>query len=86
MEFINIFTDGTKQVSQYPMAIYNKMIRNIFTFILPVTLINYYPIEYLSGRCNEIFYMLTPLVSCAFIVPSLMIFSIGLRKYKSTGS
>lgn len=86
IEFINIFTDGTKHVCQYPMGIYNKIVRNVFTFIIPVALLNYYPIEYLTGRINNNIYILLPLIPCLFIIPAIMLFKIGLKKYKSSGS
>ena len=46
LEVINIITNGTRQVGQYPMGIYRKVIRLFFTIIIPITLINYYPLEY----------------------------------------
>ena len=86
IEFINIFTDGTKQVGQYPMGIFPKIIRKIFTIVIPITLINYYPIEYLSGRSNNILYGFLPLISLMYFFPALIIFRHGLKKYKSSGS
>ena len=86
LEAVNIFTNGTKQAAEYPMDIYNKIIRLIFTFIIPVALINYYPIKYLSGNTNEIYYLFMPLVAIIPFIFSLLIFRIGLRKYTSTGS
>lgn len=86
LEFVNIFTDGTKQLAQYPMGIYNKIVRKIFTYILPITLINYYPIDYLTGRTDNIFYIFLPLVSCFSIIPAIILFNHGLKRYKSSGS
>lgn len=86
LEFINIFSDGTKQLAQYPMNIYNKIIKKVFTFIIPITLINYYPIEYLSGRSNSIIYAITPTIACLSIIPAIALFKYGLKKYKSSGS
>lgn len=86
LEFINIFTDGTKQLAQYPMGIYNKIIRFIFTIFIPISLVNYYPIEYLSGRSTNILYLFLPLLSCLVIIPAIIFFKAGLKKYKSSGS
>ena len=86
IEFINIFTDGTKHVCQYPMSIYSKIVRHIFTFIIPITLLNYYPLEYLTGRVNNNLYIFLPIIPCLFIIPAIIIFKIGLKKYKSSGS
>lgn len=86
IEFINIFTDGTKHVGQYPMGMFNKFVRNIFTFVIPLTLVNYYPIMYLTGKTNNIFYGILPVLASLFIIPAIFIFKFGLKKYKSSGS
>lgn len=86
LEFVNIFTDGTKHLGQYPMGIFNKVVRLVFTFVIPLTLVNYYPMEYLTGRESFIGYALLPLISILYILPAILIFKIGLKKYKSSGS
>ena len=86
LEVINIVTNGTRQVGQYPMGIYKKAVRIIFTIIIPITLINYYPIDYLSGRVNNIFYVFMPLLTLIMFFISNCIFKLGLKSYYSTGS
>lgn len=86
LEFINIFTNGTRQVSQYPLKIYNKAFRFIFTYVIPISLINYYPIKYLNGTTNNIIYIFVPLLTVIYIFISTRVFSLGIRKYTSTGS
>jgi len=86
IEFINIFTDGTKQLGQYPMGIFNGIVRGIFTFIIPLTLINYYPMKYLTGETCNYMYGLLPIFAILFIIPAVLIFNTGLKKYKSSGS
>lgn len=86
LEVINIVTNGTRQVGQYPMGIYKRAVRIIFTIIIPITLINYYPIDYLSGRVNNIFYVFMPLLTLIMFFISNCIFKLGLKSYYSTGS
>lgn len=86
LEIVNIFTDGIRDLSRYPITIYNKLIKIIFTFIIPLTLINYYPLEYIYGRTNNVLYLVLPYVSYLFIIPALLIFKMGLKSYKSSGS
>ena len=86
LEVINIFTNGTKQVSEYPIGIYNKIVKFFFTFIIPITLINYYPIDYLIGDTNNILYVFIPLIPIILLILSTFIFKLGMRKYCSTGS
>lgn len=85
LEIINIFTDGTRQLGQYPMKIYNKLIFLLFTFLIPLTQINYYPIQYIFHNAPW-YCAVTPLASFLFLGVAILIFRIGLRHYKSTGS
>ena len=86
LEIINIITNGSKQVSQYPIKIYNKAFRFIFTFIIPIALINYYPISYLNNNSSNLLLLVYPLVSILFLIFSIFIFKLGMNKYSSTGS
>jgi len=86
LEAANVFTYGTKQVGEYPMGIFNKTIKFIFTFIIPISLTNYYPIEYLKENTTNVLYLLMPYGSIPIFVVSLFIFRLGIKKYTSTGS
>jgi len=86
LEVVNIFTDGTRQLGQYPMGIYKKIVRIIFTYIIPLTLVNYYPIKYLNNTTTNITYIFLPYLSIIFLIISILIFNQGIKKYNSTGS
>ena len=86
LEAINIFSAGSRQVGQYPMKIYHKAIIWVFTFIIPLTLINYYPLDYLCDRTTNIFYVFMPLLTFILFILSIFAFKLGVKKYTSTGS
>ena len=86
LEVINIFTNGTRTLAQYPMDIYNKVIRIIFTIVIPITFINYYPIQYLNNTTNNLLYFLCPLEIIVFLLISVIVFKSGIKHYYSTGS
>ena len=86
LESVNIFTNGTRQIGQYPMGIYKKWIRTFFTVAIPLTVVNYYPLEYLAGRTDNILYVFMPLYSIVLLIISVKIFKLGMSKYQSTGS
>ena len=86
LEFLNIFTNGSRQVGQYPMGIYKKVIKIIFTYIIPLTLINYYPINYLNGKITNVAYIFIPILTIVILIISILIFNKGVSKYCSTGS
>lgn len=86
MEVVNLFTDGGREMAQYPLGIYKKWVKNFFTFVIPFGLVNYYPMLYLLGKSNDKMYAIAPLVSTLFILPCISIFNMGIKHYKSTGS
>lgn len=88
LEFINIFTDGGREFTKYPVDIYPKPLRLALTIIIPYALMNYYPLLYLTGRVasSAIGYALAPLLCFLFFIPALIFFSRGAKKYLSTGS
>ena len=86
LEVVNIITNGSKQFAEYPMRIYRRALRLVFTFVIPITIINYYPINYLIGKTNNLLYVFLPLVSFIILYISTKIFNFGISKYHSTGS
>lgn len=86
LEFMNIFTDGGRELGKYPLSVYGEGIMKFFTYIIPITLFQYYPFLYLIGRTDNKFYMILPLVGIPFLIPCLMFWKFGVRHYKSTGS
>lgn len=86
LEVINIFTDGGRELAQYPLDIYKTSVLRFFTFIVPLAFVNYYPLLYIIGRSHNIFYMFSPLIACLFIIPSYILWKFGVRHYTGTGS
>ncbi len=86
LEVRNVITDGGKNAAQYPISIYNKPFRFIFTYIFPYSLINYYPLLYILGKVDNILYAFMPLLVIFYLIPCVLIFNKGSKKYLSTGS
>jgi len=86
LEFMNIFTDGGRELGQYPISIYGKGVLRFFTFVIPMAPAQYYPLLYLLGRTDSLLNALSPLFCFLFILPCYAFWRFGLRHYKSTGS
>lgn len=88
LEFMNIFTDGGREIAQYPLNIYSEWVLKFFTFVIPLAFVNYYPYLYIIDRIgeNKILYMLSPICSIFFIVPAYVLWKVGVKHYKSIGS
>lgn len=86
LEIVNIFTCGSRELGEYPMGIYGNKLKKIFTFIIPIACINYYPILYILGRTDNISYALAPLFSLVIVIFSILFFNHSLKHYQSSGS
>lgn len=86
LEFMNIFTDGGREFGTYPLSIYGKRVLRFFTFIVPMATVQYYPFMYLIGKSDNIALAFAPLSVLVFLIPCLILWKIGVKHYKSTGS
>lgn len=85
LEVMNIFIHGAQEFGRYPFNIYGKGILWLFTCVFPVALVQYWPLRYLMGSA-PFWYGLLPLLSLLFIIPSLLLWRFGVKRYRSTGS
>lgn len=86
LEFMNIFTDGSREFGKYPLAVYGEGVLKICTYVVPIALFQYWPLLYLVGRSDRVGLIFLPLLGYVFLLPCYGLFRYGLRKYQSTGS
>lgn len=86
IEFMNIFTYGARQFGRYPFSVYGNGVLKFLTFVIPLALIQYYPLLYLLDRERNMLFMFLPVVALLFLIPCYAFFRFGLSRYKSTGS
>lgn len=85
LEVTNILTYGGKHAAQYPIGIFPKSFAFVLTFIIPYAFVNYYPLLYLLGKSDNVLYAFSPLLIFIFLIPSLIAFKLGMKKYSSAG-
>jgi ABC-2 type transport system permease protein len=90
-ELTNIFTYGGQFMTSYPMHIYEEWMRAVFTFVIPMAFINYYPALYLLGKPDPFglpawLPFLAPVVAVIAFAAAIMFWRVGVRRYQSTGS
>jgi ABC-2 type transport system permease protein len=86
LEFMNIFTDGGLEFGRYPFSIYGKRVLKFFTYVVPLALVQYYPMRYLIGRSDSMWCFLLPVAALLFLLPCYGLWRLGVCHYKSTGS
>ncbi len=83
---INVLTYGAKTHGKYPVDIYGKGILSFCTYVIPYTLIQYYPLQYLLGKSDQWSLSLCPLGAGVFLIICYGVWRLGVRNYKSCGS
>ena len=76
-----------KDYAKYPITIFSPVFRFIFTFIMPIAFIAYYP-SLVILRPDEVPVLswLSPLIGCVFFWLSYKFWMFGATKYSGTGS
>ena len=88
LEIMNIATFGSLQTGQFPLSVYNKSFRLIFTFLIPLGCVAYYPIATLLRHTSIPSYLglAAPLAGILFLLGACQFWHLGVRRYTSTGS
>jgi len=86
LEFMNMLTDGGREHGRLPFSVYGNGVLKFLTYVVPLALVQYYPLLYLTGREESILYALTPVLALLFLLPCYVFFKFGMSRYKSTGS
>ena len=86
LEVRNVFTDGGKHMAQYPIGIFQKGMVLFFTFIIPYAFVNYYPLLYFIGKKDNLLYGFSPLLVTLYLIPCILVFKLGMKRYSSVGS
>jgi ABC-2 type transport system permease protein len=86
VNFLNIFTYGARQFGRYPFSVYGNGILKFLTFVIPLALIQYYPLLYILDREKNILFMFLPVAALLFLIPCFLFYRFGLSRYKSIGS
>jgi len=86
LEFMNIFTDGSREFGQYPMGLFKREVLIVFTYLIPIACVNYYPVNYILGLNDSILYLISPLFCLVLFSLSILLFNKCLAHYESAGS
>lgn len=78
---------SVEQSKYYPLSIFPDAVKKVFTFIIPVSLISYYPTKIILGQytvtLNDVF-VLCVFVSLTFLLVRF-VWKRGLRRYEANG-
>lgn len=73
-------------LAQYPIQIYNTVIRVLITCILPFAFVAYFPLSNILNKDNTYLAYLAPIVMIIVWIIGVKIWNWGLKHYSSTGN
>lgn len=84
---MSFMIDTVGELLKYPISIYTKGLRFLLTFILPISLIDYYPTAYLlvDNEMSWTVMIIILLVGIVLFYLSYCLWYLGLKQYKSSG-
>ena len=91
IEIVNCTTYGGVEAAQFPLTIYRPWFRAIFTFVIPLATINYFPAQVLLNLddalgSTRLIQWLSPLAGVLFLWICLRFWNFGVKHYRSTGN
>jgi ABC-2 type transport system permease protein len=91
LEILNIFTYGGSEIMSYPMHIFPRPIRMMFTFLVPAIFLSYFPAVYILDKSDPLnapnfVSFIAPLIGLGMMMLALRFWRFGIRNYQSTGS
>ena len=91
LEIINALTYGGVETAQYPLAIYKEGFVRFFTWVIPLGCVTYFPTVYVLGitdplGSHPLFQALSPVAGFIFFAAATGFWTLGTRRYTSTGS
>lgn len=90
-EIANSFTYGGALTTSYPLHIFDRWLRTLLTYILPLVFVNYLPALYILDLDSplalpEWLRFASPLAAVGLAMVARWVWRLGLSHYKSTGS
>ncbi|MBG0770414.1 MAG: ABC-2 family transporter protein, partial [Anaerolineaceae bacterium] len=79
------------EVMSYPMHIFPRPIRMLFTYVVPAILLSYYPAIFILGKTDPLgapafVSFLAPVTAAVMFLLAQRFWHFGIRNYQSSGS
>lgn len=87
LDWIYILTNASYYVANCPVDYMPRLLRNAFTFFVPMLVVSYYPASFVCGWGERpVTGFLALPAGAAFLGLSVLVWRFGVRHYKSTGN
>ena len=89
-EAANAFTYGGAFLAEFPMNIYDRWVRRVFGYLVPIAFVAYFPALYILGKPDPLglpiaLQFIGPVVAVASGVAATLVWRVAVRHYQSAG-
>jgi len=87
LDWIYIFTNASYETTRIPVDFMPRAMRGLFTFFMPMLVISYFPAQAIAGWGGAAWrgWLALP-AGAVFLGVGLVVWGVGVRRYRSTGS
>lgn len=90
-EAVNAFTYGGSDLAQYPLNIFDRWLRRLFLWLIPIGFVSYFPAVTILGKDDPLGFptwtgFTAPVAAGLFALATGWLWGFGVRHYRSTGS
>lgn len=90
-DFVGIYLDLFSRVFSYPLSVFGEVLQGIFTFLLPLGFVCFYPAaEFLDKDMGYVFpfpaSVITFVAGLAMFMLTFLVFDRGIKAYESAGN
>lgn len=90
IEMVNVLTYGGRSACQYPVDVYPRPLRLLFTYLAPFALCMHWPVSWVLGQpmveMAAGWFYVTPLAGAVFFMLMARVWYWGVKRYRSTGT
>ncbi len=91
IEAVNAFTYGGSDLAQYPLHIFDRWLRRLFLWVIPIGFVSFLPAVYLLDKPDplglpSVARFVAPVAALLFAAATGLLWGFGVRHYRSTGS
>lgn len=88
---LRLMKDSFLEFIKYPISIYDRWIQVILTIFIPLAFVSFLPAQILLNKFDSLCFdhriiYIAPFIGITLLGLSIVLFNIGIRHYKSTGS
>jgi len=78
-----VMVQRLNQLGQYPINIYNKVIKFVLTWVVPFAFVSYFPVDFILN--SNMLGLFSPIFACVFFSLAYSFFKLSLKRYESAG-